>query len=337
MRRLGFAVAAALCAGVVVAPSSTGLADGSVPSGTWEGWVSIGYTVKFDADGTFVFVNGGGPMLFESVAGALDGDLQLSAEIFIRPDKTNPFGPQTGGLTLSSKIAGGSGSVTLRDITGVVDAVAVQVPFAESTGTMTIDRIGCVLVGGELVYSPAGVAAIDAVATFQNITARWSAALVADVMVEEERRIVESLAVRMDEVARALRTVGGVVDRRVISELLAESERRVAGLSAEAQCGADWTTPLAESTLNLLAAALEQVDAVSALDLQFIIETAIRAGGLPSPDGSFETSIAAALNTKLEAAIAANDRVAADAVFMSAVAIGDRDLATRAAAAGGGR
>jgi hypothetical protein len=309
--------------------------DASIPSGTWEGYISFGWTVRFNenAGGGFAFYNGGGPILFESLAGTLDGEMQVTADGIVVPGRGSPFGPQTAVLAMTAKVRGGAGSVQLRDLTGSVSVVGFTQPVGPATGTLTIDRVGCTVVGGSLVYPPEGIAAINQVGRFRELTSRWTAALTNDVLLEEERRIVENVAVQLDEIARSIRNDGVPVDRRIINRLIGEAERRVAGLSAEATCGTDWATPMMGSLQNLLDAVISRPDTMSTSDLEFLISASVRAGALPTESGLLESETATLLETRLEQAAASGNRVDLDAVFMAALALGDRDLAARAAAA----
>jgi hypothetical protein len=336
-RRTPAAAAAAitlLCA--TVAPTGTADAqEAAIPSGTWTGYISFGWTVRFDraAGGGFAFYNGGGPMLFESVAGSLTGAMEVRADGVVIPGRESPFGPQSAVLQMSGDIAGGAGSVQLADLRGSVSVVGFSQSFGPTTGTLTIDRIGCTVVGGAVVYPPEGIAAINQVGRFRPLTSRWTAALTDEVLLEEERRIVENVAVQLDEIAQAIRNDGAPVDRRTITRLIAEAERRVAGLSAEASCGTDWATPMVGALQNLLDAVISRPATMSTSDLEFLITSSVRAGALPTESGVLESELSSVLESRLELAITTSSRADTDAVFMAALALGDRDLAARAAAA----
>ncbi len=337
MRRhvVGAALAATLLTAASIGGGSAGAQDGSVPSGTWTGWISFGWTVRFDqaAGGGFVFYNGGGPMLFESLGGEVTGDLQARADGMVIPGPGSPFGPQTATIQVSARLRGGAGSIQMRNLTGAVVVANFSNPIGPTNGgTLTIERVGCTVVGGTIVYPSEGLAAVDAVGTFRPLTNGWTAAMEDEVLLEEERRIVERVAVQVQEIAESVRNDGAPVDRRALNRLIAEAERRVAGLSAEASCGTDWATPLVGALLNLLDAVIVRPETMTTSDLEFLITSAVRAGALPTDTGVVEDELATLLEARLEQAVTAGDRAAVDAVFMAALALGRRDLATRAAA-----
>lgn len=336
--RTALTTAAAVLVLALVTRGPAAAEDRSLATGTWEGWLNLGWTVRYDESvgGGWVFYNGGGPLLLESVGGNLTGDLQFSADSIVVPGPDSPFGPQTGRLDATARIGGGDGSIGLRQLTGTVSVAGMGIGFGPTTGTMTIDRVGCMVASGEIVYPPEGLGQIDAVGTFRNLNSRWTAVMTSGIDLDEERRIVESLATRVETMANALRVDGTPVDRRELLRLIGEAERRIAGLSAEAQCGTDWATPLTGSLLSLLDAAVARPEVVTPLELEFMIGAAVRSGGLPTPTGNLERSLAVVLERQLEAAVTAADRASIDAVFMAAVALGDRDLANRALTARGG-
>jgi hypothetical protein len=81
--------------------------------------------------------------------------------------------------------------------------------------------------------------------------------------------------------------------------------------------------------LGLLEAVATNPD-IPTIDLEFVIQSALQTGAIPTLDGSVEARVVAALEARLEQAIAGGDRAAIDAVFMSAVHLGARDLGQRA-------
>lgn len=335
-RLLAFALGATVLAGVAAPVHSD---ERSLPTGTWEGYLSVVWSVKFDADasGSFVFYSGRGPMLFESVGGDLQGGFQYVANGLVIPGAGSPFTDRVAGASISTegKIRSGIDDVRLQDIVGNVTVAGNTVTFGPTTGTLTIDRVGCVTAGGKVVIPPEATGAIDAVGTFDTIQASWTAALSSGVGLEEEQLIIERLSAGLFELADAIRLDGTALDRRLIIDRVTQAELRLAGLSGEAVCGANWTTPLWGALVALLEAAVANPDAVSASDLEFLVSTAVRTGALPSSDGELETALAEILGAKLDAAIAAGDRVSIDAVFMAAVALGERPLGERALAATG--
>jgi hypothetical protein len=334
-RRLGATLVAAGVLLSVAAPVRSD--DASVPSGTWEGRMSIAWSVRFDAaaGGGFVYYSGSGPMLFESVAGDIQGEFQYQANGLVVPGPGSPFPDRVAGaaITAQGKLRSGDGAIALRDVTGAVSVAGTTVAFGPSTGTLTIDRVGCVVVSGRMLFPPEGIGAIDAVGTFQEIEAYWAAAVTGDVGVDEEALIIDRLTADLLRLADVVRLDGGGLDRALITARVVEAEQRIAGLSAEATCGISWASPLWGALAALLEAVLENPDGTSASDLEFLVSTAVRSGTLPTTDGSLEARLAATLGTKLDAAIAANDRASIDAVFMAAVALGERALGERALAA----
>jgi hypothetical protein len=299
--------------------------------------MTVSWSVDFDqaAGGGFVYYSGTGPMLFESVAGDIQGEFQYQANGIVIPGPDSPFSDRVVGATIAAqgKMRGGFGDIALRDINGSVAVAGSSIGFGPGTGTLTIDRVGCTVVSGRMLFPPEGVGAIDAVGTFNEIQSYWAAALTAGVGVDEETAIVERLAEDLYVLADVVRLDGGALDRALITQRVIEAERRIAGLSAEAACGISWTTPLWGALVALLEAAVANPDGTSATDLEFLVSTAVRSGALPSTDGALEARLAATLSTKLDAAIAAGDRAAIDAVFMASVALGDRALGERALAA----
>lgn len=89
---------------------------------------------------------------------------------------------------------------------------------------------------------------------------------------------------------------------------------------------------MAGGVLGLLDAAVVRPE-TTALDLEFLVGSAVRAGAFPTADGTPEARVTEALEAMLVAATDAGDRAAADAVLMAAVELGNSDLAARAAAA----
>lgn len=333
--RAHLVAALALLLAAAAPGARAGAQDASIPSGTWTGYISFGWTVRFNqaAGGGFAFYNGGGPMLFESNAGALNGEMEVRADGLIVPRRDAPFGPQTAVLQMRAKIRGGAGSVQMRDLTGSVSVAGFTQGVGPTVGTLTIDRVGCVIVGGALVYPADGVAAINQVGQFRAQTSRWTAALTNQVLLAEERLIVENVARQLDEIAVSIRNDGAPVDRRTITRLIGEAERRVAGLSAEASCGTDWATPLMGALQNLLDAVISRPETMSTSDLEFLITSSVRAGALPTESGTLESELSTVLESRLERAVTSGSRADLDAVFMAALALGDRDLAARAAGA----
>ena len=328
-------MAATLLAATSIGSGGAGAQDRSIPSGTWTGWVTFGWTVRFDpaAGGGFVIYTGGGPMLFESVAGEVTGDMQARADGIVVPGPDSPFGPQSATIQVSARLRGAGGAITMRNLTGAVAVAGFSNPIGPTNGgTLTIERVGCTLVGGTIVYPAEGIAAIDAVGTFRPLTNGWTAAMEDEVLLEEERRIVERVAVQMQEIAESVRNDGAPVDRRALNQLIAEAERRVAGLSAEASCGTDWATPLVGAMLDLLDAVISRPETMSTSDLEFLITSAVRAGAIPTDSGLIEDELATVLEARLEQAVTTGERAAVDAVFMAALALGRGKLAARAAA-----
>jgi hypothetical protein len=335
MRRLVFAAVGCLA---VASATPVRAADSGVPTGTWRGAVFSRYRVSFDnGDGstTNVFVDGTGPMLFESIAGAVQGEFQLHADVRGVLGGGGVQAAITGAVDAAGKLGGGAGSIAMTEVTGQA-VVGITVPFSNGTGTLLLDDIGCVLVGGRFQYDPGALGLISAAGgrtTF--FEGRWTAAMEGGVEVSEEQRIVEDLVNRFGLVTAQVGSGEGPIDRPAIVALLGEAERRVAGLSAEAACGLEWTTPLAEATLALLTVALDRAPELTALDLEFLTEAALRTGGIPTVDGALEGRLVDALGVKLDAAIAAGSAAEIDAVFITASILGERDLGARALAARG--
>lgn len=331
-RRLcGAAIGAAAVASIATPVRSD---ESSVPTGTWEGRLVVAWSVDFDAaaGGGFVYYDGSGPMLFESSAGDLRGKFDYVANGLVIPGPGSPFRDRVAGASISTMgaIRSADDAVRLQDVVGSVQVAGTTVAFGPTTGLLTIDRVGCATVGGRMIVPPEAIGAIDAVGTYSEIRSSWTAVLVTSVAPEAEQRVVERLSQELFELAEVLRLDGAALDRRLLLERVTEAERRLAGLSGEAVCGIDWSTPLWAALVALLEGALENPDGISASDLEFLVSTAVRTAALPSVDGRLESEASAVLGTKLDAAVAAGDRVSIDAVFMAAVALGDRALGQRA-------
>jgi hypothetical protein len=320
---------AGLIAAMLVAGSQPVTAQQrSVPSGTWEGSVSVGWRITFDESiggGTFL-ATGGGPLILESIGGGVTGSMSVSVFAQLR---TETLGVFPGSVTIDATLEGGFDRINFKTVSGRINLPPFVKSFNSSGGGLTIDTVGCQHISGRLTFPLAGVAAIDAVGTFSEIEASWSASRTGDVLDVEELAAVQRLVGRLDAVARAARIDSVPVDRLELSAVIAEAERRVATLSAGAVCSGEWTTPIAGAMLGLLDAVATNPD-IPTIDLEFVIQSALQTGAIPTLDGSVEARVVAALEARLEQAVASGDRSALDAVFMSAVHLGARDLGQRA-------
>jgi hypothetical protein len=322
-------LAAGLTAAMLVAAGQPATAQqGGVPSGTWEGSVSVGWRVTFDesSGGSTFLATGGGPLILESIGGGVTGSVSISTFAVLR---TRKFGVFPGSVNLDATLEGGFNSVIFKTVSGSVNVPPAVQSFNSSGGALTIDTVGCQHMSGRLTFPLAGVAAIDAVGTFREIEASWSASRTGDVLDAEELVAIQRLVGRLDAVARAARIDSVPVDRLELSAVIAEAERRVATLSAGAVCSGEWTTPIAGAMLGLLDAVATNPD-IPTIDVEFVIQSALQTGAIPTLDGSAEARVVAALEARLEQAVASGDRAALDAVFMSAVHLGARDLGQRA-------
>jgi hypothetical protein len=299
-----------------------------VPTGTWEGSVSVGWRVVFDesSGGSTFLATGGGPLIIESIGGGVTGSVSITTFAVLR---TREFGVFTGSVDLAAALEGGFDGILFKNVSGSVNIPPAVQAFSGSGGVLTVDSFGCQTISGRLVFPVNGVAAIDAVGTFREIEASWSASRTGDPLLVEELAAVRGLVERIDAVAQAARIDGLAVNRAELSTVIVEAERRVATLSADAVCGAEWTTPIAGAMLALLDAAVTSPE-ITTTDVEFVIQSALRSGALPTIDGVIEARVAAGLEARLDQAITAGDRVAIDAVFMSAVHLGNRDLGQRA-------
>lgn len=329
-------LAVGLLVPVLLAGGRTAAEGGaSIPDGSWTGSISAGWTINLDIGG-MTWGGGSGPIIFDSVGGAVTGTGEFRAEI----GSVIPGAPTMAGrIEFTTELTGSSMEIVMRNTNGAVTMLTPATspfPFSSAEGgSLSVDHASCTTVSGRLNYPIPGVDAANSVGTFSSLRASWGAMKVGDVLGVERWAELRVVMDRVDALALGLRSAGAAVDRPAILAAIGELERAVAAITATDTCLAtDWTTPLAGSALNLLDAALSRSD-ISALDLQFLTETAIRTRAVPTADGSAEADLVEVLNARLDQAIAAGDVISAQAVFMAASLLGDADLATRAQAAGG--